>query len=167
MREPVRDRERLEHILNAANLILNFAEGKTKEELVADKMQFYGLVKNIEIIGEAAFKLTKTFRKAHPDTPWDNIVKMRHILIHDYYQIDENAVVYVIEDNLSPLREQVSRYLSETNWEEWEKNEQVIYESAVHKNLIQTATRMKSLGYDTNEICKITGLSRDEIEGLG
>lgn len=45
-------------------------------------------------------------------------------------------------------------------------NEQVIYESAVHKNLIQTATRMKSLGYETNEICKITGLSRDEIEGL-
>ena len=91
---------------------------------------------------------------------------MRHILIHDYYQIDESAVIYVIEDNLSPLREQVTRYLSETNWEEWEKNEQVIYESAVHKNLIQTATRMKSLGYETNEICKITGLSRDEIEGL-
>ena len=45
-------------------------------------------------------------------------------------------------------------------------NEQVIYESAVHKNLIQTATRMKSLGYETNEICKITGLSKDEIEGL-
>ena len=78
----------------------------------------------------------------------------------------ESAVIYVIEDNLSPLREQVTRYLSETNWEEWEKNEQVIYESAVHKNLIQTATRMKSLGYETNEICKITGLSRDEIEGL-
>lgn len=91
---------------------------------------------------------------------------MRHILIHDYYQIDESAVIYVIEDNLKPIREQVTRYLSETNWEEWEKNEQVIYESAVHKNLIQTATRMKSLGYETNEICKITGLSRDEIEGL-
>ncbi len=45
-------------------------------------------------------------------------------------------------------------------------NEQVIYESAVHKNLIQTTARMKSLGYETNEICKITGLSRDEIEGL-
>ena len=166
MREPVRDRERLEHILNAANLILNFAEGKTKEELVADKMQFYGLVKNIEIIGEAAFKLTKAFRKEHPDTPWDNIVKMRHILIHDYYQIDESAVIYVIEDNLSPLREQVTRYLSETNWEEWEKNEVVITESATHKALIQTAIRMKKRGYGIEEICKITGLNRDEIEWL-
>ncbi|MBQ5457120.1 MAG: DUF86 domain-containing protein, partial [Bacteroidales bacterium] len=94
------------------------------------------------------------------------IKKMRHVLVHDYYQIKANEIWKVIKEDLHPLREQATRYLSETNWEEWEKNEQVIYESAVHKNLIQTATRMKSLGYETNEICKITGLSRDEIEGL-
>lgn len=166
MREPVRDRERLEHILEAIDRILSFAKGKTKEELGADKMQFYGVVKNIEIIGEAAYKLTKAFRRNHAETPWDDVIKMRHVLIHDYYQIDENAVLYVIEDNLNPLREQVTRYLNETDWDEWEKNEQVISESAVHKSLIQTATRMKSRGYDVNEICKITGLNQDEIEDL-
>lgn len=166
MREPVRDHERLEHILEAIDRILTFAKGKSHEELRADKMQFYGIVKNIEIIGEAAYKLTKAFRKEHLETPWDDVVKMRHVLIHDYYQIDEDAVYYVIEDNLGPLREQVSRYLNETNWDEWEKNEIVISESAVHKSLIQTATRMKSHGYDVNEICKITGLNRDEIDEL-
>ena len=166
MREPVRDRERLEHILEAIDRVLGFAEGKTKEELETDRMNFYGIVKNIEIIGEAAYKLTKAFRIEHPETPWDDIIKMRHILIHDYFQIDEEAVIYVIEDNLRPLREQVARYLAETNWEEWEKNEVVITESATHKTLIQTATRMKSLGYELDEICKITGLSRDEIEWL-
>lgn len=166
MREPVRDRERLEHILEAIDRILEFAKGKTKEELGADKMQFYGIVKNIEIIGEASYKLTKAFRKEHPETPWDDVIKMRHVLIHDYYQIDEDAVYYVIEDNLSPLHEQVTRYLNETNWNEWEKNEQAITESAVHKSLIQTATRMKARGYDENEICKITGLTQDEIEEL-
>jgi len=166
MREPVRDRERLEHILEAIDRILGFAEGKTKEELETDRMNFYGIVKNIEIIGEAAYKLTKAFRIEHPETPWDDIIKMRHILIHDYFQIDEEAVIYVIEDNLRPLREQVARYLAETNWEEWEKNEVVITESATHKTLIQTATRMKSRGYELDEICKITGLSRDEIEWL-
>ena len=129
-------------------------------------MNFYGIVKNIEIIGEAAYKLTKAFRIEHPETPWDDIIKMRHILIHDYFQIDEEAVIYVIEDNLHPLREQVARYLAETNWEEWEKNEVVITESATHKTLIQTATRMKSRGYGLDEICKITGLGRDEIEWL-
>ncbi len=166
MREPVRDRERLEHILEAIDRVLGFAEGKTKEELETDRMNFYGIVKNIEIIGEAAYKLTKAFRKEHAETPWDDIIKMRHILIHDYFQIDEEAVIYVIEDNLHPLREQVARYLAETDWEEWEKNEVVITESAVHKSLIQTATRMKSRGYGLDEICKITGLSRDEIEWL-
>ena len=166
MREPVRDRERLEHILEAIDRVLGFAEGKTKEELGTDRMNFYGIVKNIEIIGEAAYKLTKAFRIEHPETPWDDIIKMRHILIHDYFQIDEEAVIYVIEDNLRPLREQVARYLAETNWEEWEKNEVVITESATHKTLIQTATRMKSRGYELDEICKITGLSRDEIEWL-
>jgi hypothetical protein len=42
----------------------------------------------------------------------------------------------------------------------------VIVETATHKSLTQTATRMKQRGYDTDEICKITGLSREEIEGL-
>ena len=58
------------------------------------------------------------------------------------------------------------RYLEETDWEKWESNEVVIKETATHKSLIQTAERMKRRGYDTTEICKITGLSREEIEVL-
>ena len=68
--------------------------------------------------------------------------------------------------DLQPLREQVASYLADTDWDEWEKNEVVIVETATHKSLTQTATRMKQRGYDTDEICKITGLSREEIEGL-
>ena len=47
-----------------------------------------------------------------------------------------------------------------------EHSEVVICESAAHKSLVQTAERMKRRGYDTEEICKITGLERDEIEAL-
>ncbi|MBO7597449.1 MAG: DUF86 domain-containing protein [Bacteroidales bacterium] len=166
MREPVRDRERLEHIIEAIDRVLKYSAGKTKIELTSDSMGFFGVVKNIEIVGEASYKLSKRFRQLHPDTPWDDITRMRHVLIHDYYQIDEDAVFYVIEDNLKPLRQQVARYLTETDWDEWEKNAVVINETAVHKNLIQTAERMKKRGYDTDEICKITGLNRDEIENL-
>ena len=166
MREPVRDRERLEHILEAIERILTYTEGKTKEALVADKILFYGLVKNIEIVGEAAYKLTKAFRKEHPDTPWDVITKMRHVLIHDYFQIDEDAVFYVINDDLPPLREQVTRYLDEVNWEEWEKNEVVITETATHKSLLQTASRMKKDGMSAKQISRYTGLTEEEIEGL-
>ena len=42
----------------------------------------------------------------------------------------------------------------------------VVKETAVHKNLVQMATRMKQRGYDTDEICKITGLPREEIEKI-
>ena len=165
MREPVRDRERLEHIVEAIANILDFADGKTKEELEANKLIYYGIVKNIEIV-EAAYKLTNAFRRQHPDTPWDVIMKMRHVLVHDYYQIDSLSVWKVINEDLRPLREQVDCYLTDTDCDEWDKNEVVIVETATHKSLIQTATRMKQRGYDPEEICKITGMSREEIETL-
>lgn len=65
MREYVRDRERLEHIIEAIDRILSFAAGKTKEELEADNLKYYGVVKNIEIVGEAAYKLTNAFCRQH------------------------------------------------------------------------------------------------------
>ena len=111
--------------------------------------------------------VTKSFRNKHKETTWEQIIRMRHVLVHDYYRIKEDEVRYVIEDNLTPLREQIARYIAETNWDEWEKQTlDLESESSAHKTLIQTAIRMKSRGYDTNEICKITGLSRDEIDEL-
>ena len=166
MRELIRDRDRLEHIVEAIDCILDFANGKTKEELESDKLKYYGIVKNIEIIGEAVYKLTHAFCRQHPETPWAFIARMRHVLVHDYYQIDSTEVHKVVLEDLPILREQVARYLSDTDWNEWEKNEVAIAETATHKSLIQTATRMKQRGYDTDEICKITGLSRDEIKTL-
>ncbi|MBP5508622.1 MAG: DUF86 domain-containing protein [Prevotella sp.] len=75
MREYVRDLDRLEHIVEAIDNILNNPCAKTKEDLEADKLRYYGIVKNIEIIGEAAYQLTKAFCKAHPETPWIQIAK--------------------------------------------------------------------------------------------
>ena len=166
MRENVRDRDRLEHIVEAINNILNYSYDKSKEELETDKLKFYGIVKNIEIIGEAAYKLTNAFRNQHPETPWEFIAKMRHVLVHDYYQIDSDQVWVVVQDDLKPLREQVSRYLAETNWEQWEKNNVAIVESAVHKNNVQTARRMKEDGMDPRQISRYTGLSEEEIDIL-
>ena len=166
MREPIKDRNRLEHIIEAIDRILKNTKGSTLDELSSNDIFYYGIVKNIEIIGEAAYHLTKAFRDNHPETPWLAIMGMRHVLVHDYYQIDENEIRYVIEDNLQPLREQIIKYLTETNWEEWEKSEQVIAETAVHKNLIQTARRMKSDGMSVESIMRYTGLNREEIESI-
>ena len=93
-------------------------------------------------------------------------MRMRNILVHDYYKIRLNEVWMVIQEDLQPLREQVTRYLEETNWEEWEKNEVVIVESAVHKNLVQTARRMKRDDMPIEQISRYTGLTTEEIEAL-
>ena len=123
MREPVRDKGRLEHMLDAIDRVLNFMEDKSFDDLSKDKIEYYGLVKCIEIVGEAAYKLSLDFKQANASTPWAVIEKMRHVLVHDYYMIDENEVKYVIEDDLRPLRDQIEKYLAETDWEQWEKKQ--------------------------------------------
>ncbi len=121
MREPVRDRERLEHILAAINRVARYTKDKTYEDLLADDMMYYAVVKNIEMMGEAANMLTPEFQDSHPDTPWKMVKGMRNYIVHEYFQID-NAVVWdVVTNELSELKKQIEKYIAETNWEEWGK----------------------------------------------
>ena len=121
MRELLRDRERLEHILAAIDRITRYTSGKSYDDLVSDDMMYYAVVKNIEIIGEAANMLTQDFQQSHPDTPWKMVKGTRNYIVHEYFQIDDIVVWDVVINNIPELREQVIRYLSDTNWSEWEK----------------------------------------------
>lgn len=121
MREPLKDRERLVHILSAIDRIERYVVGKTYQDLTADDMMFYAVVKNIEIIGEAANMLTTAFLQAHPQTPWKMVRGMRNYIVHEYFQIDDIVVWDVINNNLPELREQITSYLSDIDWTEWEK----------------------------------------------
>ena len=129
MREPIRDRERLEHILAAIDRVTRYTSGKTYDDLVADDMMYYAVVKNIEIIGEAANMLTSEYQEAHPETPWKKVKGMRNYIVHEYFQVDDIVVWDVVTNSLAPLREQVTRYLSETDWDAWEKAPQNEYYS--------------------------------------
>jgi len=166
MREPVKDYERLQHILLAINNVFEYSVGLAMDELETNKVVFHAIVKNIEIIGEAAYMLTKEFCKLHPDTPWVGIVRMRHVLVHDYYKINIKEVWKVLNEDLPPLREQIVRYIEETDWEDWESISQPKPESVVHKRLVETATRMKSDGLPIKLIMRYTGLTKEEIEAL-
>lgn len=76
-------------------------------------MVYYAVVKNIEIIGEAANMLTAEFQISHPETPWKMIKGMRNYIVHEYFQIDSNVVWNVVTQNLPELEAQVTEYLSE------------------------------------------------------
>ena len=85
MREEVRDIERLEHMLSAMNVLIGYKEHHTLEDAQSDPIVYFGLVKHVEIIGEAVYKLTLEFRANHPEVNWDDIARMRHVLVHGYY----------------------------------------------------------------------------------
>lgn len=121
MREQLRDRERLQHILAAINRVNRYTKGKTYEDLLADDMMYYAVVKNIEIMGEAANMLTPEFQTAHPETPWKMVKGMRNYIVHEYFQIDSAVVWDVVSKELLTLQQQITHYLSDTNWEEWER----------------------------------------------
>ena len=78
MREEVRDIERLSHMLEAINVLINYKEHHTLADAKSDPIVYFGLVKHVEIIGEAVYKLTHEFRDTHPVLNWADIERMRH-----------------------------------------------------------------------------------------
>jgi len=113
MRESVKDKGRLEHILAAIDRVERFTAGKTLEDIKSDELTYYAVVKCVEIIGEASYMLTKEFCEAHPQTSWRDIIAMRHVLVHGYYQVSAKQIWKVVYEDLPLLKEQVAQYYRE------------------------------------------------------
>lgn len=113
MREELRDSSRLRHMIDSIQNVNHYLEGKTKSDLDTNSMLFFAVVKNIEIVGEAAYKLTHNFKDAHPTTPWRQIIAMRHILVHGYYQVTASEIFNVYKTDLPILLSQLLAYIEE------------------------------------------------------
>ena len=122
MREPLKDKTRLEHILKAIERLEKYAGSLSREELEADVLRYYGIVKNIEIIGEAANMLTAHFKDVHSEVEWRPISNMRNFLVHEYFQVDNDTVWAVIHGDIVDLKKHILKYLAETDWDQWEKD---------------------------------------------
>ena len=123
MREPLRDKTRLEHILEAIERLEKYASSLSREELEADVLRYYGIVKNIEIIGEAANMLSAPFKETHKEVEWRPISNMRNFLVHEYFQVDDDTVWAVIHSDIVDLKKYILKYLAETDWEQWENKQ--------------------------------------------
>lgn len=168
MREHSRDHGRLEDILKYAQNVEQIIKGITFDEFVQDIRIYYSVMKNVEVIGEAANMLTRHFRETHVELPWRQIVSMRNILVHGYAQVSDTDLWQTATNDIMPLREQVQRYLTEINWDEWQEsgNPYTEMDNAIYKKTIDTARKMKVKGYIVDDIADITGLSINEIEAL-
>lgn len=118
MREHSRDIERLRHIVDSIAHIEDFLHGKSLEQMKGDVMCYHAVVYNIMIIGEAANMLTKEFRDSHQEIPWRQIVDMRNVLVHGYYNTSPLFVWETYTNDLSVLKQQVEKYIAELSEKE-------------------------------------------------
>jgi len=90
-------------MFDAATEALSFVKGKERKDLDGTRILALSLVKCVEIIGEAASKITEQYRKSHPEVPWALIVATRNRLIHGYFDIDLDQVWDTVTRNLPEL----------------------------------------------------------------
>ena len=168
MREHNRDRGRLEDILKYAKNVEQIVNGISYEQFVADIRIYYSVMKNVEVIGEAANMLTRHFREEHNELPWRLIVSMRNVLVHGYAQVSDADLWQTATNDIKPLSEQVQQYIDDIDWEQWAQREDPYTEidNAGYKQAVESALRMKTKGYAVADIAEITGLTAEEIERL-
>ncbi len=107
MKEPRSERTRLLHMRDVADRILLEHQKLNGQRLADDDFLFLAFERSVEIIGEAAYQLSREFRAAHPEIPWRPIIAMRHVVVHEYDDLDEARIWDVIENHIPALLPQL------------------------------------------------------------
>jgi len=102
----------LEDILQSANKILAYTKGFSYEQFLGDEKTIDAVIRNFEIIGEAANRLPEEIRDQHPNIDWHRIKGFRNRIVHDYMGIDYNIVWSIKENFLQVLIKEVQVALS-------------------------------------------------------
>jgi uncharacterized protein with HEPN domain len=106
------DRQRLEDILDAIEAVGRHPV-RDRRHFDEDEVLRFFLLKQVEIIGEAAWKLGTSLKTAHPGVPWTRVERCRHVLVHDYFDVDWEILWRILTEHLEPLRVEVEAMLKE------------------------------------------------------
>ena len=98
-----RDDAYLLDMLLAARKICDFTQGVSRERFQQDELMQHAIMRLIQIIGEAARKVSQELRQAHPEIPWRQVIGMRHRLVHEYFHIIPDKVWEVVERDIPAL----------------------------------------------------------------
>ncbi|MEK7376748.1 MAG: DUF86 domain-containing protein [Candidatus Margulisiibacteriota bacterium] len=99
----------LQDILESLEKISKYCKDKTFEEFKSSELLVDGVVRNLEIIGEAAKKLPDNIKQKYPDVEWKKISGLRDILIHDYIGIDYDVLWDIIANKVPDLKSNIKR----------------------------------------------------------
>jgi uncharacterized protein with HEPN domain len=102
-----RDRAFIEHILDSITAIETFIQGVNKEKFLKERMIRGAVVREIEVMGEAAKNISRETRKKYPDIPWKKMTGMRDKLIHHYFGLDFNVIWDTIREEIPKLKKQM------------------------------------------------------------
>lgn len=104
-------RFRLEDILEAIGKIERFTAGMDFESFRADDKTADAVIRNIEIIGEAARNVPPEIQEHHTDIPWGKMRAMRNVLMHEYFGVSLSQVWQTLKEDLPPLTSQIRAVL--------------------------------------------------------
>ncbi len=109
------DRVYLHDMLDAIRIIETYLQGLTYETFGQDKLRQDGVVRELEIIGEASRNLSEAFQLQHAEIPWADIIGMRHKIVHDYSNVNLRIVWDTVANDLPPLKQQLKQILGDSN----------------------------------------------------
>ena len=98
-----RDQVYLLDILEAARLAVSYVQGVQVDDFLVNTQLQDSVIRRIEIIGEAARRVSEQTKAAHPDLPWREMVGMRNLMIHEYDDVDLWAVWETVQNDLPGL----------------------------------------------------------------
>ena len=105
----------LEDILESISKIDEYIENMDYDELIADNRTIDAIVRNLEVIGEAAKNIPSEIRDKYPNIEWKKIAGIRDILIHAYFTIDLEILWDIVKNKLPDLKEGISVVLNDFN----------------------------------------------------
>lgn len=103
----------LEHILDSINAVENFSEDISKEDLISNRLIRSAIVRELEVIGEAAKSLSINFKKTYNKIPWKEIIGTRDKMIHHYFGINIDMVWDIIKKDSPELKKEIKRIIIE------------------------------------------------------
>jgi uncharacterized protein with HEPN domain len=106
-----RERAFLNDILEASQRIATYIDQMSYEEFLDDLKTQDAVIRNLEIIGEAARQISEPIRQKAPEIPWPSLTGMRNKLIHEYFGVNLDIVWHVVKDDLGKLVTAVNHIL--------------------------------------------------------